>query len=61
MGVVLAGVHCFLGMAWFTVLIFGAGYAARYLKNAKSIPIIVSITGTVRVGFGLKLALEPSH
>lgn len=60
MGIVLAGVHCLLGMIWFTLLIFGTGYAARWLKNAKSIRIIDSITGTVLVGFGLKLALEPT-
>lgn len=61
MGIVLAGVHCLLGMIWFTLLIFGTGYAAQWLKNAKSIRIIDSITGTVLVGFGLKLALEPTH
>lgn len=59
MGVLLAGVHCMLSMVWFTLLIFGTGYAARWLKGARSIRIIDSITGTVLVGFGLKLALEP--
>lgn len=61
MGVLLAGVHCLLSMAWFTLLIFGTGYAARWLKGARSIRIIDSITGTVLVGFGVKLALEPAH
>lgn len=61
MGVVLAGVHCLLGMIWFALLIFGAGYATKWLKNARSVRIIDSITGTVLVGFGLKLALEPVH
>ncbi|SLK00267.1 LysE family translocator [Arthrobacter sp. P2b] len=60
-GILLAGVHCLLAMAWFTLLIFGTGYAARWLKGARSIRIIDSITGTVLVGFGLKLALEPAH
>jgi threonine/homoserine/homoserine lactone efflux protein len=60
-GVLLAGVHCVLTMAWFTLLIFGTGYASRWLKGARSIRIIDSITGTVLVGFGLKLALEPAH
>jgi threonine/homoserine/homoserine lactone efflux protein len=60
-GVLLAGVHCVLAMAWFTLLIFGTGYASRWLKGARSIRIIDSITGTVLVGFGLKLALEPAH
>lgn len=61
MGVLLAGVHCLLSMVWFTLLIFGTGYAARWLKDARSIRIIDSITGTVLVGFGVKLALEPAH
>jgi threonine/homoserine/homoserine lactone efflux protein len=61
MGIVLAGVHCLLAMVWFTLLIFGTGYAARWLKGARSIRTIDSITGTVLVGFGLKLALEPAH
>jgi threonine/homoserine/homoserine lactone efflux protein len=60
-GILLAGVHCLLAMAWFTLLIFGTGYASRWLKGARSIRIIDSITGTVLVGFGLKLALEPAH
>ncbi|MDQ0870109.1 threonine/homoserine/homoserine lactone efflux protein [Arthrobacter sp. V1I9] len=60
-GVLLAGVHCILTMAWFTLLIFGTGYASRWLKGTRSIRIIDSITGTVLVGFGLKLALEPAH
>ncbi|MDQ0924472.1 threonine/homoserine/homoserine lactone efflux protein [Pseudarthrobacter sp. W1I19] len=60
-GVLLAGVHCVLTMAWFTLLIFGTGYASRWLKGARSIRIIDSITGTVLVGFGLRLALEPAH
>jgi threonine/homoserine/homoserine lactone efflux protein len=60
-GVMLAGVHCVLTMAWFTLLIFGTGYASRWLKGARSIRIIDSITGSVLVGFGLKLALEPAH
>jgi threonine/homoserine/homoserine lactone efflux protein len=61
MGILLAGVHCLLATVWFTLLIFGTGYAARWLKGARSIRIIDSITGTVLVGFGLKLALEPAH
>ncbi|MGF9648762.1 LysE family translocator [Pseudarthrobacter oxydans] len=60
-GILLASVHCILAMAWFTFLIFATGYASRWLKGVRSIRIIDSITGTVLVGFGLKLALEPAH
>ncbi|WP_411374686.1 LysE family transporter [Arthrobacter sp. MPF02] len=48
-------------MAWFTLLIFGTGYATRWCKGARSIRIIDSITGSVLVGVGVKLALEPTH
>lgn len=60
-GILLAGVHCRLSMLWFTLLIFGTGYAARWRKGAGSIRIIDSITGIVLVGFGVKLALELTH
>ena len=61
MGVLLAGVHCVLSMVWFTLLILATGFASRWLRNARSIRVIDRITGTVLVGFGLKLALEPGH
>lgn len=61
MGILLAGVHCVLGLAWLTFLIFGAGFASKWLKSARSLRIIDRITGTVLIGFGLRLALEPQH
>jgi threonine/homoserine/homoserine lactone efflux protein len=61
MGILLAGVHCVLGLAWSTFLIFGVGLASKWLKGARSVRIIDRITGMVLVGFGLKLALEPRH
>ncbi|MDQ0119628.1 threonine/homoserine/homoserine lactone efflux protein [Pseudarthrobacter defluvii] len=61
MGVVLAGVHCLLTMAWFTLLIFGSQLASKWLKGQRSMRIVDRITGTVLVGFGLKLAATPGH
>ena len=61
MGMLLAGVHCVLSMLWFALLIFATGLASKWLKSARSIRVIDGITGTVLVGFGLKLALEPGH
>lgn len=61
MGILLAGVHCVLGLAWLTFLIFGAGFASKWLKSARSLRMIDRITGTVLIGFGLRLALEPRH
>ncbi len=60
-GVVLAGVHCLLTMAWFTLLIFGSQFASKWLKGPRSIKVVDRITGTVLVGFGLKLAATPGH
>lgn len=60
-GVVLAGVHCLLTMAWFTLLIFGSQLASKWLKGPRSIKVVDRITGTVLVGFGLKLAATPGH
>ncbi|MGO4492316.1 LysE family translocator [Arthrobacter sp. 2YAF22_2] len=59
MGMLLAGVHCILAMIWFSALIFATGFLSRWLKGARTVRIIDSITGTVLVAFGLKLALEP--
>ncbi len=61
MGVVLAGVHCILTMVWFALLIFGTGYASKWLQGPRSVRIIDRVTGTVLVGFGVRLALEPGH
>ena len=61
MGVFLAGVHCVLGLAWSSFLIYGVGLASRWLKGTCSVKVIGRITGTVLVGFGLRLALEPRH
>ncbi|MCO4236703.1 LysE family translocator [Pseudarthrobacter sp. MDT3-28] len=61
MGILLAGVHCVLGLAWLTFLIFGAGFASKWLKSARSLRTIDRITGTILIGFGLRLALEPQH
>ncbi|WP_348994470.1 LysE family transporter [Pseudarthrobacter sp. AL20] len=61
MGILLAGVHCVLGLTWLTFLIFGLGFASKWLKSAPSLRILDRITGTVVIGFGLRLALEPRH
>lgn len=59
MGALLAGVHNLLGLTWFALLILGTGLAGKWLRNLKTVRIIDRITGTVLVGFGVKLALHP--
>ncbi|MFF3665563.1 LysE family translocator [Microtetraspora malaysiensis] len=58
MGLLLALVHNVEGMAWFTLLIFGTHLARAWLTGARVHRIIDRITGTVLVGFGLRLALS---
>ncbi|WBP86073.1 LysE family translocator [Kitasatospora cathayae] len=57
MGVVLAAVHDLEGLIWFSALIFGTQLVRRWLNRASVQRAIDAITGTVLVGFGIKLAL----
>ncbi|MFG2848822.1 LysE family translocator [Kitasatospora sp. NPDC048296] len=57
MGVVLATVHDLEGLVWFSALIFGTQLVRRWLNRDSVQRVIDAITGTVLVGFGIKLAL----
>ncbi|RKT08581.1 threonine/homoserine/homoserine lactone efflux protein [Streptomyces sp. 3211.6] len=57
MGVVLAALHDLEGLVWFSALIFGTQLVRRWLDRASVRRAIDAITGTVLVGFGIKLAL----
>lgn len=59
MGLLLAAVHGIMAMGWFTLIIIGTGLASRWLRSPRSIKVIDRITGTVLIGFGARLALEP--
>ncbi|WP_214415732.1 LysE family translocator [Sphaerisporangium fuscum] len=56
-GVLLALVHNVEGMAWFTLLILGAGLAREWLGRPVVRRVVDRLTGTVLIGFGLRLAL----
>lgn len=58
MGLVLAGVHDAEGITWFAILISAAYLARRYLESNRVHKLMDRITGTVLIGFGLKLALS---
>jgi threonine/homoserine/homoserine lactone efflux protein len=58
MGLVLAGVHDMDGMAWFTVLMSAAHRARGYLDSDRVHRVVDLVTGTVLLGFRLKLALS---
>ncbi|MFD0279779.1 LysE family translocator [Kitasatospora sp. NPDC127111] len=57
MGVVLAAVHDVEGLVWFSALIFGTQLVRRWLNRGSVQRGIDAITGSVLVGFGVKLAL----
>jgi threonine/homoserine/homoserine lactone efflux protein len=57
-GLVLAGVHDAEGIIWFTLLISAVHFARRFLDSNRARTIMDRITGTVLIGFGLKLALS---
>ncbi|GAA0289878.1 LysE family translocator [Streptomyces polychromogenes] len=57
MGVVLAAVHDLEGLIWFSALIWGTRLVRRWLNRGSVRRAIDAITGTVLVGFGIKLAL----
>ena len=58
MGLVLAGVHDAEGITWFAIVISAAHAARRFLKSSRVHKLMDRITGTVLIGFGLKLALS---
>jgi threonine/homoserine/homoserine lactone efflux protein len=58
MGLVLASVHDAEGITWFVILVSVAHAARRFLDNDSVRRVLDRITGTVLIGFGLKLALS---
>jgi threonine/homoserine/homoserine lactone efflux protein len=58
MGLALAGVHDAEGLVWFSALIFSAHLAGRWLRGGAAHRALDRITGSVLIGFGIKLASE---
>ncbi len=58
MGALLAGVHCVLGLTWFTILIAGSTALGARLRTPRFVRGIDRVTGGVLVAFGAKLALD---
>jgi threonine/homoserine/homoserine lactone efflux protein len=56
MGFGLASIHVLFGLAWSGLLIVSATLAGRWLRSSRAARIIDRVTGTVLVGFGLRLA-----
>jgi threonine/homoserine/homoserine lactone efflux protein len=58
MGVLLAGVHDVEALVWFSLLILAGGFARPWLRSRAAQRTIDRVTGSVLIGFGLKLALS---
>lgn len=55
----LAAIHAALSLAWFIVLPLATRPFARALARPATTRALDGITGTVLIGFGLRLALSP--
>jgi threonine/homoserine/homoserine lactone efflux protein len=56
-GLLLAGVHGLISLAWFALLIVLASALAVRLRRPRTVRAIDGVTGTTLIGFGLKLAV----
>lgn len=56
MGMLLAAVHCVLGLAWCTLLIFGASAAGARLRSVSFVRWVDRVTGGALIAFGARLA-----
>ncbi|WP_354638118.1 LysE family translocator [Kitasatospora camelliae] len=57
MGLLLTGIHILLGLTWSAVLIAFAHVLRGWLRKQRSQRLLDRLTGTVIVGFGMRLAL----
>ncbi|MGY1823851.1 LysE family translocator [Geodermatophilus sp. SYSU D00079] len=57
MGLVLAGVHAALSLAWFSLLVLGAAAMRRWLQRPRVSRTVEGTTGLALIGFGIRLAL----
>ncbi|GED98863.1 LysE family translocator [Gordonia crocea] len=58
MGVLLALVHCALGMVWSTFLVLGGSALRARLRSASFVRWVDRVTGGVLIAFGARLALN---
>lgn len=57
-GLLLAGVHVGISLAWFALIIGAASVAKRWLANARAVRIVDRVAGSFLVLFGIKLAID---
>ena len=56
MGLLLAGVHAVLSVAWFGLLIGLASRFSRWLRRPGAVRAVDGLTGATLLGFGIRLA-----
>ena len=56
-GLLLAGVHGLISVAWFALLIALASALAARLRRPGTVRVIDGVTGTTLIGFGVRLAI----
>ncbi len=61
MGILLAGVHAALTLAWFTLIILASRFAAKWLSNQRSVSIIDGMTAVILMIFGGTMLTEQVH
>lgn len=57
-GLLLAGVHAVLSVAWFALLIGLASAFSRWLRRPGAVRAVDGVTGATLVGFGMRLAFS---
>ena len=59
-GFILATIHNALTFTWFSLVILGAGFAKKSLRDPKVQKIMERVSGLALIGFGIKVAFEKS-
>ena len=56
--VVLGLLFCLVGLTWLTLYVFALARVGDFLRRPRPRRILDAVTGTVLVGFGIRLAFE---
>jgi len=54
-------IYSLLTAVWFLLYIYLLNQISAFMKKPKTMKVMEGLTGTVLIGFGLKLALEKAH
>jgi len=57
-GLLLSTIHNLLCLIWFSLMIFGAGFAKEALRNPRVAQRIERLSGLALIGFGIRVVFE---